>query len=144
MHKKGAAGVGGGWSDHCSINALRSGLLRFHGLSTLDRREFFDARPLIARLDMRVSRGRARVPPIAGGDEPLHVGSTVAPQPRRPGVAEGMEAHKPQPVRRDAAFFLRLVSSSVLGSERHRRSILPERRREPRHSPAANSALYEV
>jgi len=74
----------------------------------------------------------------------LHVGSTVAPQPRRPGVAEGMEAHKPQPVRRDAAFFLRLVSSSVLGSERHRRSILPERRREPRHSPAANSALYEV
>src|SRR4051794_22427031 len=49
---------------------------------------------------MRGAHRAARIAPVAGLRETLHVRATIAAHPRRPGVAEGVEADERQRVLR--------------------------------------------
>src|SRR5438067_5941392 len=66
---------------------------RFHGFSTIHVGQQVCALPFCARSRVRVARGRARITPAPGGNQPLQIGAAITSHPRRPRMAERVERH---------------------------------------------------
>jgi len=74
---------------------------RFHGFSTIHVGQQVCALPFCARSRVRVARGRARITPAPGGNQPLQIGAAITSHPRRPRMAERVERHPGIAIGRD-------------------------------------------